>query len=750
MLTELNKFAQQLRIEDPLQEELFQRFLKRDPAVTGIIDFKLYPKLSPFKADKENPPLTWEFVVQKHEAKRAGTHYDLRLGDPKSGYGYSWALRYFPENPGEKNLAIEQPVHSLDYFNFEGSIPEGYYGAGKVSIVYRGKVDVISMDNDHIKFVFYDGPTTKEFLLLRQDGKRWLCINITDHRDNLPDVPSDRKKYKEIPMETALSRYINENYIFSRKDDGVQIIYYFKPNGQLKIFSPRESILSETGLIEHTYKFYPYGTLKFPEFKNSIFRGELFAVDKKTGKAIPINDIIRISHNQAPTARELLKKYNWVPRLTVFDVVQWKGVPVEDNLPYAEKLRILETLAKRLKGVVEIPTYVQDPNKKIEFVKAIQSGQIPETEEGIVIQNLNEPETPKKAKFQKEYDVYVRNIFESSSPSWQGLYAGGIEYSLTPDGPIVGRVGAGFDLATRHDMLVNKEKYIGRIARIRGAGQFASGAIRKPVFVAWHPEKGKEWMLKEAKTEDPWEKWHTVLIDAPYGRYTKGDIYQYYSLPHIKYKLFEDIKDNPVIVIQSFTKNAPVLKRNIEGRKIIITKSDGDEDNPASLDYWLLKRTVEFHKTLGASTDMYIVDVDAGEQVTFDEVKRVTYQLAQFLKKLPEVKDIETRFSGGTGFYIIAHLVKEMPIEEAREKLKEHLRNFIAETGEIGKFTITTKPGAGQIRLDTSPMKFGGSIRAMFSINMNTGLISIPVKLKNLLKFDPFDAHPSNFLAKQQ
>lgn len=128
------------------------------------------------------------FVVHKHAARRL--HYDLRL--EHDGVLWSWAVTRGPSlDPDDKRLAVHVEDHPLEYGAFEGTIPEGQYGAGSVIVWDEGLWlpegrPAVGMKKGHLEFELKGHKLTGKWHLVRMKPRRgekrdnWLLIKADD------------------------------------------------------------------------------------------------------------------------------------------------------------------------------------------------------------------------------------------------------------------------------------------------------------------------------------------------------------------------------------------------------------------------------------------------------------------------------------------------------------------------------------------------------------------------------------------
>ena len=120
-------------------------------------------------------PSKLRFLVQEHHARRL--HWDFRL--ELDGVLKSWAIPKGPPTElGIKRLAVEVEDHPLSYFGFEGTIPKGEYGAGKVKVWDKGFYD-LELREPRKYHVFLRGRKLKgDYRLINFKEKNWLMYRV--------------------------------------------------------------------------------------------------------------------------------------------------------------------------------------------------------------------------------------------------------------------------------------------------------------------------------------------------------------------------------------------------------------------------------------------------------------------------------------------------------------------------------------------------------------------------------------------
>jgi len=158
------------------------------------------------------------FVIHKHRATRL--HYDLRL--ESDGALPSWAIpRGLPMTPGDKRMAVRTEDHPLEYGKFEGDIPKGHYGAGRVWIFDRGTFERLEWSDKKVSFRLHGE---------RYRGLEWHMVKTTN--DWLVFLAGDQQvapmqappSLQPMLASTAKEAFDDEGWRFEPKLDGIRAL----------------------------------------------------------------------------------------------------------------------------------------------------------------------------------------------------------------------------------------------------------------------------------------------------------------------------------------------------------------------------------------------------------------------------------------------------------------------------------------------------------------------------------------------
>jgi bifunctional non-homologous end joining protein LigD len=142
------------------------------------------------------------FVIQKHAARRL--HYDFRL--EVNGVLASWAIPKGPSlDPKQRRLAVHVEDHPLEYGSFEGTIPQGQYGAGSVLLWDRGTWipegdPAEGLRKGKLKFRLAGEKLRGGWTLVRMKGRNsgdkenWLLIKERDEAVTQKNILDERQQ----------------------------------------------------------------------------------------------------------------------------------------------------------------------------------------------------------------------------------------------------------------------------------------------------------------------------------------------------------------------------------------------------------------------------------------------------------------------------------------------------------------------------------------------------------------------------
>lgn len=314
----------------------------------------------PFGADVPRSSPAPLFVVQRHSARRL--HYDFRL--ERDGALMSWAVpRGIPLEPGAKHLAVHVEDHPLDYAAFEGDIPAGQYGAGRVEIWDAGTYELLLDKPDGGMSVRLSGRRlrgTWELVpaSLGGDEKNWLVIRKRE--DGAVAMPQER--YAPMLASLVDAPPSGDRWRHEVKWDGFRALCRLR-SGEAALWSRRDQDLTER--FAAVAKRLPRA-VRTPD---CVLDGEVCALDEDGRPRF-----------------ELLQKGGGSLVYYVFDVLEVDGERLL-GLPWSERRERLEALIEPDDAVVRVSPVFSDGGP---LLRAATEQRL----EGVIAKRVDSPYRP--------------------------------------------------------------------------------------------------------------------------------------------------------------------------------------------------------------------------------------------------------------------------------------------------------------------------------------------------------------------
>ncbi|MEO8293722.1 MAG: non-homologous end-joining DNA ligase [Actinomycetota bacterium] len=414
----------------------------KDPSLMEYVrrrDFEGTPEPAP--GDAEGAAGN-SFVIHKHRATRL--HYDVRL--ERDGGLPSWAVpKGLPITRGDRRLAVQTEVHPLEYGTFQGTIPQGHYGAGEVRIFDDGWYEPIEWEDKKVSFKLhgrrYPG-LEFHFVKTRTD---WLAILASGQTAALiPEPPS----FQPMLAEGGGKAFDSPGWWFEPKLDGIRCLAYL---------STGETVLrSRTGRD---------ATAQYPEIHmvhelvdqvNAVIDGEIVAFDadgKNSFEALQQRMNLR-------NEREIKRIVSQIPvTLVAFDLL-WLDGRDTTGLALEERRELLELIVET-DHRLQLMTHVEGDGKR--FVEAARDHRL----EGVVAKRKGSRYTPgrRSPDWRKIKLVNTQDCVILGWTRGQGGRAGSFGALLVgalADGEWVwvGQVGTGFTEATLADLMAQLQPLV--------------------------------------------------------------------------------------------------------------------------------------------------------------------------------------------------------------------------------------------------------------------------------------------------
>jgi len=447
------------------------------------------------------------FVIHKHRATRL--HYDVRL--EHQGGLWSWAVpRGLPTEKGDKRLAVQTEVHPLEYGSFEGTIPEGHYGAGEVRIFDDGWYEPIEWTDTKVSFRLHGRryPDLEfHFVKTRTD---WLAFLASANTAPTPARPS---RFQPMLAEGGGQPFDDPAWRFEPKLDGIRALAEMETGGTVFRTRRGRDVSFQYPDIHMVHELV--------DQVNAVLDGEIVAVNADGKDSFEVLQQRMNLQNE----REIKRVAKQIPvSFVVFDIL-WLDGRDTTGLALEERRELLELIVEE-DHRLQLMSYTDGDGKA--FVETARSFGL----EGVVAKRHGSRYAPgrrtpdwSKIKLISTQDCVILGWTPGQggrSTSFGALLVGAID-----DGELrwVGQVGTGFDHKTLDRLmeqlqpLVRKDPPIddASLRKLRGATFVdpelvceveyheitkSTGKMRAPSFRGLRPDKSPDECLLEPPAFD--------------------------------------------------------------------------------------------------------------------------------------------------------------------------------------------------------------------------------------------------------
>lgn len=346
----------------------------------------------------------------------------------------SWAVpKGLPTDKRTNHLAVHVEDHPLEYGSFEGTIPEGEYGAGEVLIWDRGTYEAAKWTAREVKFHLHGARVDARFVLFRTGGDNWMI-----HREDPPPAGWEPLPDLVRPMLATAGDLPSDDpaWRYEFKWDGVRALAYAE-GGRLRLLSRGDRDV----------------TACYPEIRKlgealgsrqAVLDGEVVALDQ-SGR--PSFEALQPRMNVDDPAKVRRLAARIPVTYMVFDLLHLDGASTL-SLPYRERRHLLEGLGLAGDHWVVPPSH-EGPGADV--LDAARAAGL----EGVVAKRAESPYRPgqRSREWVKVKLLRTQEVVVGGWSPGQGARAeriGALLVGVPADGGLAyaGKVGTGFSEGT--------------------------------------------------------------------------------------------------------------------------------------------------------------------------------------------------------------------------------------------------------------------------------------------------------------